>query len=120
MNRLCKLEAVEKSVILPVCRADERIAKYCGASVTPAIKKSKDRNKESPLHSAGKKKTRNPDRNVIIDDFDMCVVKRTFMLEKILPNCITILSMITQKINLLWGQKSLRKILHKIGFRWRK
>jgi hypothetical protein len=56
---------------------------------------SKDRNKGSPLHTAGKKRTRKPDRNVIIDDFDLCVVKRTFTLKKkILPTCITILSII--------------------------
>jgi len=57
---------------------------------------SKDRHKGSPLLTAGKKKTRKPERNVIIDDFDLCVVKRTFTLKKkILPTCITILSTVS-------------------------
>jgi hypothetical protein len=33
VNHQCKQEAVEKSLILPNCHADERTAKYCGASV---------------------------------------------------------------------------------------
>jgi hypothetical protein len=33
VNHQCKEEAVEKSLILPVCRADERPANYCVVSV---------------------------------------------------------------------------------------
>jgi hypothetical protein len=33
VNHQCKQEAVEKSLILPICRADERTANYCGVSV---------------------------------------------------------------------------------------
>ena len=68
MNCLCKLEPVEKSVILSVCHIDERRGKYCGVAVTNSIKKnfqrgSKDRNKGSPLHTAGKKMTRKLNTN---------------------------------------------------------
>jgi hypothetical protein len=52
---------MEKSVILPICRADERKPKYCGVSVTRAKKnirtKSKGRHKRGVLHTAGKKRT---------------------------------------------------------------
>jgi hypothetical protein len=30
---LCKQEAVDESLIVPICHADERTAKYCGISV---------------------------------------------------------------------------------------
>lgn len=57
IHSLCRLKAVEKSVIFPVCRTDERMAKYCGVSVTTARKDvkqgSKGTNKETPLHTAG-------------------------------------------------------------------
>jgi methylthioribose-1-phosphate isomerase len=33
VNHQCKQEAVEKSLILPICRADERTANYYGVSV---------------------------------------------------------------------------------------
>jgi hypothetical protein len=33
VNDQCKQEAVEKSMILPICHADERTENYCGGSV---------------------------------------------------------------------------------------
>jgi hypothetical protein len=33
VNYHCKQEAVEKSLVLPICRADERTAYYCRVSV---------------------------------------------------------------------------------------
>jgi hypothetical protein len=33
MNQQCKQEAMEKSLILPICCADERTANYCKVSV---------------------------------------------------------------------------------------
>jgi hypothetical protein len=33
VNHRCKQEAVKKSLILPICRADEKTANYCGGSV---------------------------------------------------------------------------------------
>lgn len=61
VNRVCGQETMEKSVILPICRADERKPKYCGVSVTRAKKnirtKSKGRHKRGVLHTAGKKRT---------------------------------------------------------------
>jgi len=41
MSCLYKLDAVEKSVTLPPCRVDERIAKYCCVSEN-SIKKTSD------------------------------------------------------------------------------
>jgi hypothetical protein len=35
VNRLCKQEEMEKGLILPLCSADERTAKYCGVSEKP-------------------------------------------------------------------------------------
>jgi hypothetical protein len=42
VNRLCKQEAVEKSLIWPICRTDERTAKCWGVSVT-TVNKSEEK-----------------------------------------------------------------------------
>jgi hypothetical protein len=49
VNHKCKQEAVEKSLILPVCCADERRANCCGVSVATVKQirqKSRERNAE--------------------------------------------------------------------------
>jgi hypothetical protein len=33
VNHKCKQETAEKSLNLPICRADERTANYCGVTV---------------------------------------------------------------------------------------
>jgi hypothetical protein len=47
VNHQCKQEAVENSLILPICCADERTANYCGvlvATVKQIRQKSRERN----------------------------------------------------------------------------
>jgi hypothetical protein len=40
--------------------------------------------------------------------------QKNIHVEEILPTCITIFTIITEKINFPWGQPSLRRILHKL------
>lgn len=51
MSCLYKLEAAEKSVTLPACRVDERIAKYCCVSEN-SKKKTSDRRVKTDIKEA--------------------------------------------------------------------
>lgn len=69
---LCTREAVRKVLILFTCRADERPRKNCCVLVTTAkhIKKGRwEKSREPSAHST------KPQRNVMIDLSDLCVVK---------------------------------------------
>jgi hypothetical protein len=78
VNRQYKQEATEKSLILPICHADERTENYCGVSVSTVKqirRETRHRNEGSPLCTPSKNRPRKTQRNVIIVDFDLCVVK---------------------------------------------
>jgi hypothetical protein len=45
VNHQCKQEAVEKSLILPICRADERTGNYYGVSVA-TVKQIRQENRQ--------------------------------------------------------------------------
>jgi len=60
VNRLCKEEAVERSLILPSLLAGEEIATFCGVSMTPErsiVRKRQERNEGSLLQTPGDKDT---------------------------------------------------------------
>jgi transposase len=40
--------------------------------------------------------------------------------KKTLPSCKKLLPVIKEKLNASWGKQSLRRLVHKIGFRWQK
>jgi hypothetical protein len=100
VNSQCK-QAAEKSLILPICRADEKTANCCGVSVSTVKqvrRESRERNEGSPLHTPGKNRPRKTQCNVIIDDFDLCVVKRTvidcYVKNEVVPTCKKLLPVI--------------------------
>jgi hypothetical protein len=47
VNSQCKQEAMEKSLILPICSADERTAKHCDVLEKPVKKYNKEQRKFS-------------------------------------------------------------------------
>jgi hypothetical protein len=91
VNRLCNQEAAEKYLILPIYRADERTANCCGATGRQIRRERRERNEGSPLRTSGKKIPRKYERNVILDDSDLCVLKRTvivfYVRKKVAPTC---------------------------------
>jgi hypothetical protein len=94
VNRLCKQETEEKNLILPISRADERTANWCGvsaATVRQIRRESRERNEGRPLPSPDKKRPRKYERSVILDDFNLCLIKRTvidfFVEKKFFPIC---------------------------------
>lgn len=75
---MCKQEAVEKSLILSICGADKRTPEYCGVlvgTITGIRKESKKRSEGSLLHKPEKNRAQEPERSVIIEEFDLCVVR---------------------------------------------
>jgi hypothetical protein len=115
-------ESVDKSLILPICNVDERTANYWGVSVATVkqiVRDSRERSEGSPPDKSRPRKT---ERNVIIDDFDLCAVKCTvtdFCVEnKVVPTCKKLLPVIREKNHCSFrGEQSLRRIPDKIGFR---
>jgi hypothetical protein len=67
---------------------------------------SRESNEGSPLCTPGKNRPRETHRNVIIDDFDLCVVKRTvidfYVENKVVPPCKKLLPVTREKINFSW------------------
>jgi hypothetical protein len=74
------------------------------------------------VHAAGEKRIRKPDGKVIIDDFDLCVVKGTLVG---LSHCKEVRSTWTKflpvggRVNISWREQLayLKTIVHKTGFR---
>jgi len=76
---LCKQEAVEKSLILPICGAEKRTPEYCGilvGTIKGIRKESEKKSEGSLLYKPEKKRAQKPEISVSIDEFDLCVVKR--------------------------------------------
>jgi hypothetical protein len=58
---------------------DKRTPEYCGilvGTIKGIRNESKKRNEGSLLHKPEKERVQKPERSVIIDKFDLCVVKR--------------------------------------------
>jgi hypothetical protein len=117
VNRLCKQEAEEKNLILPISRADERTANCCGvsaATVRQIRRESREGNEGRPLRFPDKKRPRKYERSVILDDFDLCLIKRTvidfYVENKFVPICKKLLPAIREK-----NKFSLRGAIFKQG-----
>lgn len=75
VNRACEKDAIEKIVILLIC------CKKKLRCISNSKKKHQNGEQEthegSPLHTPVQKRTWKPERNIITDDFYLCVVNRT-------------------------------------------
>jgi hypothetical protein len=70
-------------------RSDERIAKCCGVSMTTGTNrrtKNEEKSEGCRLSARRKKRTRQSERNIFADEFDLHVVKNVtdFYFEKLL------------------------------------
>lgn len=78
----------------------------------------------SPLHTPGKKGHSKSERNVMINNFHFCMINSRvedfYVEKKIVPACRNLLPVMREKINDPWGEQSLRRLVHKIRFRWQK
>jgi hypothetical protein len=127
--KACDTEANQKELLSPLARATERAFKYTGLS-TSTIKRirqeSKNRSESgssSTLSTPGKHRPRPNERSINVDDFDLAVIRRTvhdFYVTNGTPSCPKLLPIIREKINFPSGVNSLRQILHRLGFRWKK
>ncbi|KAF8785317.1 uncharacterized protein LOC129958799 isoform X1 [Argiope bruennichi] len=58
-----------------------------------------------------------------LDDFDFCVIRQTvseFYARNEVPSLRTLLPAVKEKINFPWKVKTLRHVLQKIGFKWKR
>ena len=72
-NHLCQQSAMEKNLILLICRADERVAEYCGVSATTVKGKGMRELNRNRMHAPVMESRRRPGR--ISDDFDLLVIR---------------------------------------------
>ena len=60
----------------------------------------------------------------MINNFHFCMVtsgvEDFYVEKKTVPTCKKFLPVMREKVNVPWGEQSLRRLVHKIGFRWQK
>jgi hypothetical protein len=73
----CVNKKQSRKVILPICGADKRTPEYCVVLVgtIAGIRKESKKKREGSLLHKPEKKAQKPERSVIIDESDMCVVR---------------------------------------------
>lgn len=127
-----KEESARGCVTIPITKARERTAAATGVSIRTvsrinreldALKVSGNVNEEKSLTTP--KKTRKRAKPITeLDDFDICVVRRTvyefYITEKRLPTLQLLLIALREKINFSGSKESLRRILKDLGFRWKR
>src|SRR5258705_586897 len=122
-------EAREKEHTFPLEQATKRAASACGFSeytIKKIRKESSDvvAGTSSNFVSPGKHRKRPSDRNVEVDDFDKCVIRRTihdfYIRENIVPTVRKLLPVLREKINFKWGRSSLLRVVKEMGFRFKK
>lgn len=120
-------EAKDKELLVPLSKATERACKYANVSkkVIVNIRKKIRNQSASPLTTPRKSaKKPCPARKATIDDFDRDVIRRCiedfYVNQKIVPSIKKLLPVLKEKINFTWSKETLRKILHEMGFRWKK
>ena len=64
------------------------------------------------------------EQNILVDDFDKDVIRRTLqdliVSKKQVPNVSLLKDELKQRIGFSGGRETLRKILHDVGFKWKK
>lgn len=103
-----------------------RVQNYTGFSKNTILKirKSSREAGDERLKTPGKKRKRADHRNCNIDSFDKRVIRDVisnfYIVQKRVPSCIKLLAAIRERIDFPWGRQTLRRLLHKMGFRWKK
>ena len=104
-------------------RVQTRVAEATGVSVSSLKRILKEQKSGKGFSTPHKKRPRRKVKTVI-DDFDKCVVRRTVnefhRAEGERPTLKSLLPVLREKINFTGSIWSLRKIIHDLGFRWKK
>lgn len=122
----CDEEATRNTVKFAIKQANKRISNYTGISerTVTRIRKESSEAGESSLTTPGKNRPRPAIRNVTCDSFDINVIKMVihnfYVVEKKVPTCKKLLANIRDKIQFPWGEQSLRRLLKRIGYQWKK
>lgn len=122
----CDEESKNNQLALPLNKSSERAALYTNKSLSFINKLRSEAKKfgNTPLLTPGKKRKRASHRNAEIDSFDKCVIRRIvsdyYVQFKKSPSLRTLLITVKEKLDFPWEKETLRRILHEIGFRWKK
>lgn len=117
-------EANAQKLLLPLNQAQKRASAATGVSLR-TIKRIKREALASPGHlsTPGKHRKRPAERNAVLDNFDLCVIRNIvneFYVSKRIPSLRTLLPVIKERITFPWKKETLRKFLLRIGFRWKR
>lgn len=123
-------ECASGAVTIPIQKARERAAVATGVSVRTisrinkeldAIRVSEEENKSFTTPQKHRKR-QHPITG--IDNFDECVVRRLvyefYLTEKRLPTAKLLRNSLREKINFTGSEQSVRRILKKLGFSWKR
>lgn len=103
-----------------------RAANYAGVSIRSisTIRKEGISAGESLLNTPGKKRPRPEDKKFHCDDFDRRVIRDIirdfYLVQKKVPTAPKLLTVIQERINFPWKVHSLRRLLHEMGFKWKR
>lgn len=125
--RFMEEEAKQGSCIIPISKAQQRTSAAVGIGERTVRKiRSEEKRLEgqNSSFSTPNKKRHRKCAITGLDDFDLCVVRRTvydfYKVENQLPTVVNLLQTLRHKIDFKGGKTSLRKVLLQLGFKWRK
>ncbi|XP_063897313.1 uncharacterized protein LOC135118660 [Helicoverpa armigera] len=116
-----------KAPLIPFEKLYERVAAAAGVGerfVRQLVKEKKQADATgSKISTPGKKRIRITGK-IEIDDFDLGVIRRKvhefYTIKKEIPTIPKLLNILRQEINFTASRETLRKVLRKIGFRYKK
>lgn len=122
----CDKEAREGKLEHLIKKSNLRAASYTGISIHTVSKIRKEcvMAGESSFSTPGKKRPWSEDKKFQCDDFDRRVIRDIindfYLVQKKVPTVPKLLVAIKEKINFPWSAQTLRRLLHSMGFKWKK
>lgn len=123
----CEIEKATNELAIPLGRANDRAAHYCGVSLRTIsnIRKELNGSESGILSTPGKERPRSSPLFISsLDSFDRQVIRNKILYfysqEKIVPTIAKLLPVVKKDIDFPFGPDSLRKILYEMGFKFKK
>lgn len=122
----CDQEAREGKLQHLLQQGNLRAADYAGVSLRSitTIRKEGLSAGVSPLQSPGKKRPKSEEHKFHCDDFDRRVIRDIirdfYLVQKEVPTAPKLLTAIQRIINFPWKVHTLRRLLHAMGFKWKR
>ncbi|GBL84727.1 hypothetical protein AVEN_191168-1 [Araneus ventricosus] len=124
--KFCDQEPENEKLIAPIPHPTKRASQIAGVSVSTVKKIRRESGGQLITNFTFPRKKVKKDifEKISIDEFDCSIIRRTvhdfYVKLKKVPSLNKLLPVLKETMNFIWNKETLRQILHKIGFKWKR